>query len=109
MWGAEYGVEFLPLLRSENGRGGRRMSIEIERGSLASKEYLRALIEKIGQTIIDRADDISCNPTYTKSILINANISTDEPVTISWEVETYTTPPVAYLYRDGARMDGKEE
>jgi len=84
------------------------MSIEIERGSLPSKEYLRALIEKIGQTIIDRADDISCNPTYTKSILINASISTDEVVTISWEVETYTTPPEVYFCHDRANGSGEK-
>lgn len=83
---------------------GKKMSnhIEFYRDLLPTKDSLRELVEIIGQTIIKRADEISCDPHYVKSIEINASITTDEVVTISWTTEIYTDPVKAYV---GERKD----
>lgn len=70
---------------------------EFYRDVLPTKDSLRELVEIIGQTIIKRADDISCDPNYVRSIEINASITPDEVVTISWTTEIYTDPVKAYV------------
>lgn len=65
------------------------MKIRVNHPPFRSKDELTNAIKEIGQTIIDRADDIACDPVQTMWLDIAVSIRPDEAITISWEVEVY--------------------
>ena len=83
------------------------MSIEFERADLRSKEDVIKLLEYIGNTIIERASDIACDPILAKGITLTAEIMPWQIVTIKWNVEAYADERVNKHRQEqncGARM-----
>lgn len=58
----------------------------------SDKEKVKRAVIEIGKTIIDRADEIACDPYYVYNITIKGEINPDEAPTVAWEVNTFAKP-----------------
>lgn len=67
-------------------------------------ESLKKAIVNIGQTIIDRADDIFFDTNWARKLTITAEITPDDLPTIEWSVEAFVMPKTFY----GERRESDE-
>lgn len=70
--------------------------IMVDDGMVRDNESLKKAIVNIGQTIIDRADDISFDTNLARKLTIKAEITPDDLPTIEWSVEAFVMPKTFY-------------
>ena len=84
-----------PVCEQFKGEGKRKNTMQVKRPEYFSKVELIKHIKCIGQTIIERAEDIAFDPIYGRGLEITAKVfPANEVTTVQWSAEVYADPRV---------------
>ena len=84
-----------PVCEQFKGEGKQKNTTQVKRPAHLSQEELIKHIRCIGQTIIERAEDIAFDPMYGRELEITARVCpANAATTVKWGVEVYADPRV---------------
>lgn len=84
-----------PVCEQFKGEGKRKNTTEVKRPEYFSQVELIKHIKCIGQTIIERAEDIAIDPIYGRGLEITAKVfPANDVTTVRWSAEVYADPRV---------------
>lgn len=90
-----------PVCEQFKGEGKQKNQMQVKRPEYFSKEELIKHIKCIGQTIIERAEDIAIDPIYGRGLEITAKVfPANKVTTVQWSVEVFADPRVKGVRND---------
>ena len=90
-----------PVCEQFKGVGKQKNQTQVKRPEYFSKVELIKHIKCIGQTIIERAEDMAIDPIYGRGLEITAKVfPATEVTTVKWSVEVFADPRVKGVRND---------